>query len=278
MTAEDYKATLPKGKGGTSWTMETFSTYVHLLYPNISVIYGQEWNTTQGTYWVSCSKPGHKPFKAQGGHMLTLNGNSHCRQCYQEKCSASGGKRRNKRATPQEKENAIHRYYECNNYSQVAREFNRTVFAIRSWVRPEVRQMNIEKAELWNEANPGRRKELDARHYSLNGYLQRIQEFPESVLVDGEWCETDPTITYDYYREVLYTDEMITAITNLYTESRTLTKETGIKHEIDHIIPLSKGGEHLPFNLQVITESENQQKNNTLRDEDKKLICRRLFT
>jgi 5-methylcytosine-specific restriction endonuclease McrA len=45
-----------------------------------------------------------------------------------------------------------------------------------------------------------------------------------------------------------------------YEDARQLTKETEIKHEVDHIWPLSKGGPHLPWNLRVITKDENLSK------------------
>lgn len=45
-----------------------------------------------------------------------------------------------------------------------------------------------------------------------------------------------------------------------YQDARRLSKETGIKHEVDHIWPLSKGGPHLPWNLQVLTKEENLSK------------------
>lgn len=45
-----------------------------------------------------------------------------------------------------------------------------------------------------------------------------------------------------------------------YEDARRLSKETGIKHEVDHIWPLSKGGPHLPWNLQVLTKEENRTK------------------
>ena len=45
-----------------------------------------------------------------------------------------------------------------------------------------------------------------------------------------------------------------------YEDARRLTKETGIEHHVDHIIPLAKGGPHLPWNLQVITKTENLSK------------------
>ena len=45
-----------------------------------------------------------------------------------------------------------------------------------------------------------------------------------------------------------------------YEDARRLSKETGVKHHVDHVIPLAKGGPHLPWNLQVITEAENLSK------------------
>jgi 5-methylcytosine-specific restriction endonuclease McrA len=45
-----------------------------------------------------------------------------------------------------------------------------------------------------------------------------------------------------------------------YEDAKRLTTETGVAHEVDHIWPISKGGPHLPWNLQVLTKKANRSK------------------
>ena len=63
------------------------------------------------------------------------------------------------------------------------------------------------------------------------------------------------------------TKEHLLEIQNIYIEAIRLTKETGIKHEVDHIVPLLGKlvrGLHVPWNLQILTKSENCRKSNKL--------------
>lgn len=56
-----------------------------------------------------------------------------------------------------------------------------------------------------------------------------------------------------------------TAIKELYIKARQFTAETGIKHEVDHIIPSNHPlvcGLHVETNLQILTEFENITKSN----------------
>lgn len=57
----------------------------------------------------------------------------------------------------------------------------------------------------------------------------------------------------------------------VYAKAKALSEQTGIKHEVDHIIPLcnkSVCGLNVHYNLQVLTQAENRRKSNKLPQVD----------
>jgi 5-methylcytosine-specific restriction endonuclease McrA len=56
---------------------------------------------------------------------------------------------------------------------------------------------------------------------------------------------------------------------DFYLEASRLTECTGIRHEVDHIIPVSLGGLHHQDNLQVLPWIENRKKGNKLMEKRK---------
>ena len=77
-------------------------------------------------------------------------------------------------------------------------------------------------------------------------------------------CRRDNSRLRDAMRRGAYprdlTNEEKRRISEIYAESKRRTKETGIQHHVDHIKPLSKGGEHHPDNLQILTAAQNLRK------------------
>ena len=65
------------------------------------------------------------------------------------------------------------------------------------------------------------------------------------------------------------TEEDWKTMNALYEDARRLSKETGIKHQVDHIIPINGdtvSGLHVPSNLQILTQSQNVAKSNRYAD------------
>ncbi|MBT2771330.1 hypothetical protein J7J47_03680 [Halomonas sp. ISL-60] len=59
-------------------------------------------------------------------------------------------------------------------------------------------------------------------------------------------------------------------ILKYYEESNRLTQETGIQHNVDHIVPLNGekvSGLHVHWNLRVVTEKDNKIKSNKIIEE-----------
>lgn len=103
------------------------------------------------------------------------------------------------------------------------------------------RNNNREKSnllsKLWRQANPAK-----CRSYVRNRQAAQLQRTPK-------W------LTADDFK----------AIEAFYWEAKNKEIETGVRHHVDHIIPLrgkNVSGLHVPANLQVIRAAENSRKGN----------------
>lgn len=105
-----------------------------------------------------------------------------------------------------------------------------------AWWRanPERTEAN---AKRWRERNPVR-----LAHYAALKRATRIRRTPT-------WLTRDQKA----------------AIRSFYREAKALSKTTGTKHHVDHIVPLvgeTVSGLHVPWNLQILTATANQAKSN----------------
>ena len=105
----------------------------------------------------------------------------------------------------------------------------------------------------------------------------RRNNVSDFVFIDNQWLEVDKTETYRVFRDILMPKSERDAIAELALMRDRLTAETGIRHEIDHIQPLAKGGDNFAYNLQILPEGENRSKSDNFRAEDQELLAQRLF-
>ena len=99
------------------------------------------------------------------------------------------------------------------------------------------KESNRARSKKWNKDNPAKNSARTMLYYA-----RKIKATPKWI-----------------------TKEQLKEIELIYIESQKKTKETGIKHHVDHIIPLrgeNVCGLHVPWNLQVLTAEENCIKNN----------------
>lgn len=92
------------------------------------------------------------------------------------------------------------------------------------------------RSKNWNKENAGKASQKQLRYY-----YRRKEQTPIGLSEDEQQ-----------------------ELKRLYKKAQEETMKTGIQHHVDHIIPLSKGGLHLPSNIQVITALENFKKGTRL--------------
>jgi hypothetical protein len=99
------------------------------------------------------------------------------------------------------------------------------------------RSNNADKIKAYKLANPDKRNAIQAKRRASN-----LQATPK-------WLTT----------------EQLKQILTFYVEAKRLEQETGVKYHVDHIIPLQGSnvcGLHVPWNLQILSATENLSKGN----------------
>lgn len=109
------------------------------------------------------------------------------------------------------------------------------------------REAKLARQAKFNAENPARRAAVVRRHHEKNpaAAVERVaRRKAKKLQATPEWADRK-------------------AIRAFYVEARALSERTGVKHEVDHIIPLQGAtvcGLHVPCNLQVIPRTENRRK------------------
>ena len=126
------------------------------------------------------------------------------------------------------------------------------------------REKGRESSKLWRKKNPTKYKE------NLENW---IKENPDKYkLITAKGNSKRRAAEKNNTPDLTHNQKLI--IETIYLQRIRLEKRLGIPFHVDHVIPISKGGLHIPSNLQVLPAKLNFKKNsrNSLRWEELQLI------
>lgn len=199
------------------------------------------------------------------------------------------------------------------NRCQIAKDLGRAYCAVDNLVNPKALQKHKQARKVWYDANRELQNEF-VRNYNKTekgkaaakryrqsdkgkatkkkyrssdkgleqgrkqGSKRRAWKYGAVFEVDGQSVDMIDYIRGDKFGQSLFLDTAADdAFKALTKKAAEMEAATGIQYQVDHLIPLSRGGCHCPENFEIKTAVENQKKNNQLVREDEELFCKRIF-
>lgn len=140
--------------------------------------------------------------------------------------------------------------------------------------RSRCKSCSAKSIKIWRTSNPEKSSAINARSHKKNiaNVLRLIREYKKR---NPDKFRAWSNARQRRVRNFIPAWADMEKIKAVYEEARRITKETGIPHEVDHIVPLNGktvSGLHVHGNLQIIRADENRKKSSKFEGE---LTCSR---
>jgi hypothetical protein len=298
--ADNYKRTLPKRGKGTAWTMDSFSTWVSLRYPHVKVVVGQVWSNANATYKFMCED--HGWYETQARRVLLASTGCQCKGCRNASNTKLAGIKRNKRLTKDQKSQIEGLRSEGLSYEKIAAIVGCSNGGAWFVLNQEGQERRRSKSLTWKRNN------LDRSRANSSRWSTEYQHGKESrrktkntrrgleynavfdVLVDDQLVEVnmrnpqwykdlhDKNLTSTNEDSQVFVDEESTKVyAQMVQQCKEMEDYFGFPFEVDHLIPLAAGGEHIKENFEIKPMSENRSKGDERNVDDEAQFCKNLF-
>jgi len=134
-------------------------------------------------------------------------------------------------------------------------------------------ERNKDKVKKWREDNRARTKAWriansdKLKAYARKAYDKKLEKQGKTRKKGENYPNANAVISRNKHLESTFyglSDAAKTSCEVIYEIRKNLDKETGVKHHVDHIVPIcgvNVSGLHVPWNLRVVPSSINYKKN-----------------
>lgn len=159
---------------------------------------------------------------------------------------------------------------------------------VDKWINPEYAQRQRDFNKEWQKRNKGKRSQSSSKYAKTekgsSGKRTRCAKRRalklgaiHDVFIDGQWVEVNMYDQMKVTPELFMDPRADKAWKELTERAQKLEKITGTKWHVDHLVPLTRGGMHVPENFALRTAKENLAKGNKLIPYDSSLYAKRIF-